>query len=385
VDNILAGRGFLVPVFGLEFRFYVAPAYPVFLIPFRAVSDVATLPQLVGIVQAILGIGTAALIFITARRLGGRVAGFVAGAAVLFHPYLAFFGSRLITETLAVFLFALFLSLYLDRNAGPFKLGVSGAVLGVAALTRPVFLYIGILACICLLFRLKGEPWRRRALNAGVTAATLIIILAPWTIRNYALSGRLIPVAEISGRIMYQGNKRLITEGVPLGPVKLLRTERFRSRIATFAGDPVAVELTFQDFLREKALRAIRENKKEFLLLSARRFGHMLILRPTLSGNARAVPGGKFATALVTAFSVLLYVAAAVGFFTAPGRLPKLFLPLACLLNTGIHSLTISLLRYRLPVDLIFTLVAGFGVAALWRVGAGIRAKARPRPGGKQR
>jgi hypothetical protein len=68
----------------------------------------------------------------------------------------------------------------------------------------------------------------------------------------------------------------------------------------------------------------------------------------------------------VTTFSILLYAAAAVGFFAVPGRLPKFFLPFACLLNLSLHSLSISLLRYRLPTDLLLALVAGFGVVFIW-------------------
>jgi 4-amino-4-deoxy-L-arabinose transferase-like glycosyltransferase len=365
-ENVLQGRGFVIPAFGLEFRLYVAPAYPVFLIPFRAAFDAAALPRAVGIAQAILGMGTAALIYFTARRLGGRLAGAVAASAVLFHPYLAFFGSRVITETLSLFLFALFLSLYLDRNAGPYKLGAAGAVIALATLTRPVFLYLGILACACLLFRKPDEPWRKRVINAGVAAAALVAVLAPWTARNFALSGRLIPVTDVSGRVLYQGNSALAAEEVRPLPETLIRSEAFRERVAPFADDPVAVELAFQDLTKEKAMRAIADHKREFLLLSLRRFGHMFVLRPTLAPRVRGLPRNEFVLVLVTAFSILLYAAAAVGFFTAPGRLSKLFLPLACIFNTGMHAVLISLLRYRLPTDLIFTLVAGFGVAFLW-------------------
>ena len=366
VDIILSGRGFVIPAFGLEFRLYVAPAYPVFLIPFRAAFDLATLPRAVGIAQAILSLGTAALVYVTARRLGGRLAGGAAAFAVLFHPYLAFFGSRVLTETLSLFLFALFLSLYLDRNAGPYKLGAAGAVMAMATLTRPVFLYLGILACVCLLFRRRDEPWRKRVINAGVAAAALVVVLAPWTARNFALSGRLIPVTDVSGRVLYQGNKALAAEEVCPRPEALIRTEAFRNRVAPIADDPVAVELAFQDLTKEKAMRAIADHKREFLLLSLRRFGRTFSLHPNLAYGAKPVPGIRFALPAVSAFTVLLYVAAAVGFFTAPGRLPKLFLPLACLVNTAMHALLISLLRYRLPTDLVFALVAGLGVAFLW-------------------
>ena len=374
-DNILSGRGFVTPGFGLDLRLFLPPAYPVFLIPFRAAFDAGALPHAVGVVQALLGLATAALVYLTARRLGGRLAGGAAALAVLFHPYLAFFSSRVLTETLAIFFFALFLSLYLDRDAGPRRLGAAGVVIALAALTRPIFLYLGILACVCLLFRSRDEPWRKRLINAAALAAALVVALAPWTARNYALSGRLIPVADFSGRILYQGHK-ILASGVSLpSPRTFIQSEEFRRRVEADGDSPVAAELAFQDYAREKALRLIAEHKKEFVFLSLRRLGHMFSLYPAVREGSGPVPETVPAGPVVGTFFVLLYVAAAVGFFAAPGRLAKLFLPLACLLTLGIHSLTISLLRYRLPMDLILTLAAGFGIKF-------IREKARRRRGG---
>jgi 4-amino-4-deoxy-L-arabinose transferase-like glycosyltransferase len=311
-------------------------------------------------------LGTAALIYLAARRLGGRGAGAAAAFTVLLHPYFAFYASRVLTETLALFFLAIFLTFYLDRTAGPLKLGSAGAALALAALGRPVFLYLGALAGICLLLRARGEPWRKRLAHAGALAGAFVVVLTPWTARNFALSGRVIPVTEISGRILYQGNRVLITEEEPPRPKTLIRGEEFRARVAPFANEPVAVELAFQDLLREKALRAISEHPTEFFLLSLRRFGHMFILRPTLAPGVRGRPSSEFVQAGVTTFSILLYAAAAVGFFAVPGRLPKFFLPFACLLNLSLHSLSISLLRYRLPTDLLLALVAGFGVVFIW-------------------
>jgi len=365
-ENVLSGRGFVIPAFGLELRLFLPPAYPVFLIPFRAAFDVGALPRAVGVAQAFLSLATAALVYLTARRLGGRLAGAVAGLAALFHPYMAFFAGRVLTETLSLFLLAAFLALYLERDAGPYRLGGAGATLALATLTRPVFLYFAALACVCLLFRRREEPWRKRALNAGAMAVAFVVVLAPWTARNYALSGRLIPVADISGRILYQGNNSLAPEGAYPSPATLIPSEEFRRRVVAGGDSPVAAELAFQDYTREKALRAISDNKKGFVVLSLGRLGHMFSLYPAVAEGTGPVLYTALARPVVSTFFVLLYVAAAIGFFAAPGRLPKLFLPLACLINLGIHSLTISLLRYRLPMDLVFAVVAGFGIKFIW-------------------
>jgi len=365
-ENVLSGRGFVNPAFGLQLRLFLPPAYPVFLLPFRAAFDAGAFPPAVGVAQALLGLATAALAYLTARRLGGRIAGAAAGLAGLLHPYLAFFAGRVLTETLSLFLLAVFLWLYLERDGGPYRLAGAGAALALAALTRPVFLYVAALACVCLLFRRADERWRRRLLNVGAMAAAFVVVLAPWTARNYALSGRFIPAAYNSGRVLYQGNNSLGPEGALPPPREFMQSEEFRRRVAAGGDSPVAAELAFQDYTRENALRAISDNKKEFVTLSLGRLAHTFALFPTLGEDAGPVPGGSLAGPVVGTFFVLLYVAAAVGFFAVPGRLPKLFLPLACLVNLGIHAVTISLLRYRLPIDLILTLAAGFGIKFIW-------------------
>jgi 4-amino-4-deoxy-L-arabinose transferase-like glycosyltransferase len=67
-ENVLTGQGFVAPVLGFDFRFFLPPGFPTFLVPFLEAFGVASIHRWVGIVQAALSVATAGLLFATARR-----------------------------------------------------------------------------------------------------------------------------------------------------------------------------------------------------------------------------------------------------------------------------------------------------------------------------
>ncbi len=380
-QNVLAGRGWLVPLFGLKLRLFLPPGYPAFLLPFVAAFGDAA-PWAAAGAQAALGIATAALLSALGKRLAGNLAGVVAGAAFALHPYMIYYSARVLSETWALFLFALFLYFYLDAAAGRRRLAVSFVFLALAALTRPVFIYVGVAAVACLLVRRQDERPRARLGNVALATLVFALVLAPWTVRNYQLSGRFIPVNYNVGRVLYQGNWPLAGDDVVLVR-DIPGTDDFRRAAAARGTKAIDLELTLQDLTLAKARALISGHKGAFLRLSGRRLAHMFALYPTLTaeGDTPAGPGG--ALAFIAAFTIALYICAAAGFIAAPGRLAKIFLPTAAIITILPHVISVSLLRYRLPMDLILTLAAGFGVAAACRLWAKTRRGARtPAPGG---
>jgi len=71
----------------------------------------------------------------------------------------------------------------------------AGLVLGLATLVRPVTLLLPALVLLALWAR-RGSSRRSALRPAALFAAGLVIVVAPWTVRNYAVSGRVIPVND---------------------------------------------------------------------------------------------------------------------------------------------------------------------------------------------
>jgi hypothetical protein len=104
---------------------------------------------------------------------------------------------------LCLFFVHLWLLLRYDASGRLRDLALSGVALGAAALTRSPALYALAFVWLWLLVRAWARasqagqrPWAwRRAIRAAlVVSASCLAIVLPWTARNYALYGRLIPV-----------------------------------------------------------------------------------------------------------------------------------------------------------------------------------------------
>jgi hypothetical protein len=137
-----------------------------------------------------------------------------------------------------------------------------GLVGGLCALVNPSIGFAW--AVLCLLPGLRGD-WRRMALSLGVAAA----VVAPWTIRNYLVFGRLIP---IKSNLVYE-----LYQSQCLQPGGLLQMGVF----ATHPSHPgsterqeykVLGEVAFLDRKREQVWQAVRADPVDFLERVATRF-----------------------------------------------------------------------------------------------------------------
>src|SRR5262249_51913230 len=115
------------------------PLFPAFVAGVWWLTDSRSL-QLVRGLQDLLGIATAALTYLIARRLYDERAGVIAATLVAFYPPLILTNSLFLSETLFTFLltaFCLAAVTLLQRPRPSIALGV-GLLLGLAALTRSV-------------------------------------------------------------------------------------------------------------------------------------------------------------------------------------------------------------------------------------------------------
>jgi 4-amino-4-deoxy-L-arabinose transferase-like glycosyltransferase len=170
------------------------PGYPAALAPVYAA--VGSMPAAVLIVNAL----AAALTCV----VSDRVATLVLGRAVALPwillmtllPSSVYFGASAYSDNLyalTVVLYLLGVLAVLDR--GDLRSGLfAGAAFALAALTRPVLLGFPVL--------LLGYAWlrKRAAFRAALIAALVgLVLIVPWTLRNYRLCGQLIPVTTGAG------------------------------------------------------------------------------------------------------------------------------------------------------------------------------------------
>lgn len=166
----------------------ILPIYPYFLASIFTVFGKFNYLA-VAVIQSLLQGGVVLAIGLTARNLR---ASWLWPAAILtaLWPALAYRPTTILTETLFTFLFVwglyALLSMGRARHVLPWAL-FAGVSLGLAYMTRPVFLLFPVIltpALIYLLRRSGGHAWIR---STGFAILPMLIMLA-FTIPNYVLS-----------------------------------------------------------------------------------------------------------------------------------------------------------------------------------------------------
>jgi 4-amino-4-deoxy-L-arabinose transferase-like glycosyltransferase len=135
-----------------------------------------------------------------------------------------------------------------------------GLLAGVAALTNTTLLSVFPFFWLWLLI-----SYRRRGLSCtrwlAASVAVCVLVMLPWTIRNYTTFHRLVPIRDNFGLELWLGNH----EGV---------THLFDSDFPVLNPDEYnrLGEIHFMEAKRQIALEFIRRHPAQFLRFSARRY-----------------------------------------------------------------------------------------------------------------
>lgn len=183
---------------------YVTPGYPLFL---AAVFGLGGSEAAVRVLQSALGAATLIPLALLAREVAGERCALLAALMLALHPSWLRAPAHLLTEVLFTFLFSLYLwvqwrALTGGRWERPWLPLLSGVLLGLAVLVRPVVLPLLPLAWLYLMVARRSlRPWRA----ALWAAAGLAAVMLPWWIRNAVTLGQLILTATQAGNPILGG------------------------------------------------------------------------------------------------------------------------------------------------------------------------------------
>jgi hypothetical protein len=333
----------------LRFIFH-PPAYVYFLgAAFTATSSLVAVQY----VQCVIGALLVPAVGLLGRTAFGETAGLAAAGIAAFYPELVWFAAHFWAETL----FTVLLWWALERLAASDTRGSaaaalgSGALFGLAILTRETVLYFVPLAASWLAWKRPGGLRRAALLLAGSLA-----VVAPWTVRNYAVFDAFVPVSTAGALNLWQGNTRLTRQEVyeehwrVHGRIAQYQHARARAIEAIVERQPL--------WLFEK----LRSELPAFWALHAQPIVH---LERGAYGTVRR-PAALAAVAAVLAPYAAVLVLFVIGLLRLPpGRVPPLvlaFLLFYVLLHVAAHGYP----RYRLPAMPALFLVAGHALAS-WR------------------
>ncbi len=256
---------------------YMNPVYPLFLAAVYSVFGAD--PAYVGIVQAVLDSLSCVLIYlICLKAFKNKNLALLSSFIYAFYGMAIFYTGFLMRATLSVFInLALVWTLLIakDKDRPLFWLA-AGIMMGLSALiTSNTILFLPLLAVWLFTFRKAGLRSGRPAVSAVMIFTGIILILLPFSFRNYVAEKRFSPFSVQGGFNFYIGNHPGSTgtytpvRGVSDLPVVSITDS---VRVAREEAGRAFTPSEASAYWFSKSFRFIRESPRLFLFLLGRKF-----------------------------------------------------------------------------------------------------------------
>lgn len=345
-------------------KVFRTPGYPLILAAGFRVFGVNSSPLWARMLGAVLGTLTVAAVFWLAKDPLGAGVGLLSAGIVAIYP------GAIATSTfvLAEAPFCLFMLLQLAAWNLALRSEVhkkrllwsatAGVLAGIACLIRPswmLFTPIGILLWLAF-----GKPKSRIAVGGVVMLTSLVLMMAPWWIRNWRVTGCFVPTTLQVGASLYDGLREDADGGSDMQFVDDFRTEiRHSDQQSPIEQPPFEVRLDRR--MRAAAWDWAVAHPAECLGLAGKKFARMWNVWPN-EPSFRNWP-----VRLGMLFTYLpVMILAAWGLWICRGQ-PGVWL--ICLgpavYFTLLHVIFVGSIRYRQPAVLTLAILAAAALASL--------------------
>jgi len=376
--NLARGHGFVAEPEG-EAILWRAPAYPAFLaVLYRLFGEHNETAVLLA--QSALDAMTAVLILYIGTRQFDETIGCVSAVLFALHPLSAYYTLRFLSEPLFTLAFTAAIAAWVaaTHTRRPTMFMLVGALIAGAALVKPVAL--GLWPCLAATacYWLRKDP--KHALSTAMaTSIACLLVLTPWAIRNYRLTGQVVVVATGGGYALWLGNQTVsdgredwevdavtrehlnelrgavLAKTVGSARALVRETDRWASPSPT---QPVHITVEEDRAFLQAAWQEIAQHPFESALSSARklfRFWFRIFL-----------PENRWAQLYIVVFQMLSLALALLGILQVEFRKELwIVLLLPILFLTASHALTFSTIRYSIPIVPVMTLFMTAGLRAV--------------------
>jgi hypothetical protein len=371
-------------------KIFRVPLYPLWLAPWRWLigGELAVLAARLS--GGVLGTLCVAMVMWGAGRLGGRVASYGAGLLAAVYPGAVGMSVFILSEAVFCPLMLLVL-LVMARGLMPSRAAVgelprgglflattvgcgmsAGLISGLAVLSRPSWILwpaaVGLAAGLlnlCRPIRLSGGVSRLRwGVFWGCLAAAPWLPMAPWIVRNWQLTGRWVPTSLQVGASLYDGLHAGASGGSDEGMrFTELRLAKLLEQVESGEVSPDSVEWRLNQQLQREALTWASENRSD-----AARLGLLKLWRTWRPWPAAGQVGNRFVVWGEGILYLLIVALALLGLVVhRRDGWPVWIWGLPVPYYAAIHAVFVGSVRYRQPAVLALCVLAGLGVAWLWK------------------
>ena len=363
------------------------PGYPLFLAFIYMIFGSS--PQVVILIQLFLSLLSVLLVYKIALILGFSV--FPANLAALLYAldiHSIFFVFELYTETLFVFVLLIAVHEFLKstHSGGKHHLVISGFLLGVLALIRPIALYFPIVF-ILLFLLFKKTNFRTRIANSAILTAAFLLIISFWCVRNYLEYGAY-KFSAITSRNLYFFNAVMTESNSSELSVEEIESD-FMKKALEKGMSKQKNPYENAGIARELGLNYIQNNHKKFIWQHIKGIVNLYIStshRQILNrlGISASEGGKKYSGAslkrlfaannselsgalLIIGYLLFCYVFAAVGFFRMlkDKKYWSLLLLTAIIVYFSFLTGIAGSPRFKIPVIPFYLIMAGYGFSVI--------------------
>lgn len=322
------------------------------------------------LVNALLGTATVALVYAIGARAFGRRTALLGALLTALFPSLIFFANETLSETAFTFLLMASLWLLIEAEARGrlLLLVLAGAVIGFAALVRGQAVLLPLVALPFWWRTLAGSGTRsivarRVLLRLAIVAVPALIVIAPWTARNYVESKSLVFISSNAGVDFYIGNSAGANGGGRKVDELVFRYPQLRG--------PRAEARVNADGFREGLSYAVHHPARD-VTLAARKIVHLYAtdgeaVRWTDGHGARRVMPPRLRRALITLsdvwyWAMLVLAAAGVAAWLSIRHPVRLLLVCLVAYWTLVYVAFFGDPRFHAPIMPVLALWAAAGV-----------------------
>jgi hypothetical protein len=305
--HLLSGQGFAMTA-GQPYGFR-SPGFPFFLTLLYALFGHSY--SLARLANVWLGALTCLLTYVFAKRVWRWQTGIIASLGVAVHPLLLYLTGIIYPECLILFLVAVVCVLTI--KAAPFhriaEMVPLALVSGYLVYLRPSLLLFGLAQTVWVW--LSYETVRKRLLTSMVLVGLIILVIAPWSVRNYLVFNKFVWMSTSGGITLWASNNPLADGGwIEPSPA----TWPGPDPPADLRGWPGLTETESEARFQAEAINWIRGHPAQFLSLLPRKIARAWSLNFGNESRQASLPA-----AVSVAYSVFLAICLA-GFVLSLAR-----------------------------------------------------------------
>jgi 4-amino-4-deoxy-L-arabinose transferase-like glycosyltransferase len=366
--NIAAGNGFAritEPGGSPKLTSSHAPLYPYFLSIFYGISQKPHIFIIIQLIQIFLAAFTILIMYKTARLLFGEKIAFLTALGVAIYPPFIYYSIKITPATFTLFLTSLTILLFLKIKKGNPGLAIlGGVVLGLSILNEPVTLII--YPVVVIWYFIKNNSIK----NFLILIITSILILVPYTVRNYSIHHGFVPITTQFGINFWIGNnpRATGTDYYKVYSIKqgnsVLMTQTLPRKTRLDLNKKAEIERS--EFFLKQGIAFVKQNPGQFIKLTLKKFYYYWWFTP------KHINGSFDAHKYRTVYTIIYLPVLILGILGMALSIAKkyiknsLFIVLILLFISSTYIIThVGLMRYRVTVEIYLIMFSSMAIVNL--------------------